>query len=108
LHSAGFQDDVVEALQKSGLGRRIHIEAVGDTVPLDILDEPAFDLRGIVAVVEDAGAGQKIEIPPAVCIGQPGALGFVESSVEVPAVAANLGFISVDSGIHGVSGSVKY
>ena len=84
------QDDVLEALQEGALGGGGHVQAVGDAVTLQVVEQRAFEHRVVVAVVERAGAGEEVEVGVAVLVVHAAALRAVEDGGPAAAVAADL------------------
>ena len=90
VQAARAQDHVLERLQERALGRGRHVQAVGDAVALDVVDQRAFQHRVVVAVVERAGAGEEVEVRVAVLVVHVAALRAVEDGGPAAAVAAHL------------------
>ncbi len=90
VKAARRQDDVVHRLEELLLGGGVQVEAVGDAVLHDVVDERGLEDRVVVPVVERAGAGQEIEIALAVDVAQLGAAGVVEQRREAAGVGAHV------------------
>ena len=72
------QDDVLERLQEGALRRRRHVEPVRDAVPLQVVDQGAFEDRVVVPVVERSRAREEVEVLVAVLVEHAAALRPVE------------------------------
>ncbi len=92
LQIARLQDAVVKGIQKVTLGRGVGIKAVGDAVALDIGDQVLLEERVVVAVVQRAGAGEKIQVLAAIDVGQGGSAGGLKDGGIGAAVAAHIRF----------------
>ncbi len=96
-HAARLEDQPVEGLEETLLGFGVHVQAVGDAVALDVLEQRLLEHRVVVPVVERAGTSEEVDVALAVLSDQFGALGLLEDHGEGTAVAANPGFIQFKS-----------
>ena len=103
--AAGLQDHAVEGLQEALFGVGVHVQAVGDAVIFQVLDQRLFQDRVVVPVVQGAGTGQKVDVALAFAGHQLGATGLLEDHRERAAVAANIRFVFLElfKGVHGIS-----
>ncbi len=85
------QDDVVHRLQEALLGDGVEVEAVGDAVLADVVDEGFLEDGIVVPVVEGAGAGQEVEVAASLHVAQLGAAGVGEDGREAAGVGADVG-----------------
>ena len=102
-----LQDHAVEGLQEALFGVGVHVQAVGDAVIFQVLDQRLFQDRVVVPVVQGAGTGQKVDVALAFAGHQLGATGLLEDHRERAAVAANIRFVFLElfKGIHELSWS---
>ncbi len=96
-HAAWFEDQAVEGFEETLLGCGVHVQAMGDAVVLDVLEQRLLEYRVVVPVVERAGTGEEVDVTLAVPGDQFGTLGLVEDHGEGTAVATNLGFVQFKS-----------
>ena len=102
VHVARLEHVVFQRLQKVALGHGVHVQAVHDGIVLDVVEQDFFQNRIVVAVVQRARAGQKIQVLLAVFVVQIAALGFLEHHREAACVALNFGLNAVKNiRIHG-------
>jgi hypothetical protein len=90
LEAAGLEDDLLERLEEVALRGRRHVQAVGDAVLDDVAQEDLLEARVVVPVVQDARAGQEVDVLAAVLGDEPAVDGLREDAGEAAAVAADL------------------
>jgi hypothetical protein len=83
------------------LGDRVQIEAVRDAVLLDVCDERGLEQGIVVAVVQGAGAGEKVQMAAAVHIEELGADRTLEDVGEGARVGLHLGLVTDEDVILG-------
>ncbi|MNC41687.1 hypothetical protein D3C75_904620 [compost metagenome] len=101
-HAARLEDQPVEGLEEGFLGRRVHVQAMGQAVALDVVEQRLLEQRMVVAVVERTGAGEEVDVALAVAGDQFGAARLLEYHRERAAVAAH-GRFMLFKGVHAVS-----
>src|SRR5690554_393335 len=89
FHAPGNQDVVPQGLQESGLGLGVHVQAMGDAVFFDVGQQRFLQDRIVMAIVEGAGTGEKVQIAIALVVIQVAALSAVENHRKGAGVAAN-------------------
>ncbi len=102
VHAARLEDQPVEGFQETLLGIGVHVQAMGETVVGNVVEQRLFEHRVVVAVVERAGTGQEIDVGLAVAGDQLGAARLLEDHGEGAAIAAHAGFVQFE-GFHAVS-----
>jgi hypothetical protein len=102
LQPARLQDHFIERLEKAALRARREVEAVRDPIPLQVLDEAALEFRVVVAVVENARAGEEVDELTSPLVDETAAARLRKHSREEAAVATDLRFQPVE-GFHGGS-----
>ena len=86
------EDDLVHGQEEALLGDRVQVEAVGDAVVGDVVDQGLFEHRVVVPVVQRACAGEEVEIALAVHVAQLGAAGVADDGGEAARVGAHVRF----------------
>jgi hypothetical protein len=98
VEPARREHDLLERAQELRLGRGVHVQAVGDAVARQVVDQRFLQRRRIVPVVQRTGTGEEVQVGLAVDVGQAGAAGGVEDHRPGSAVAAHLGFDVLEHG----------
>ena len=94
VETARRQQDVVHRLEEAFLGLGVQIETVGDRILLDVIDQRLFEDRVVVAEIQGAGAGEKVEVAGAMHVPQFGAACAAEDAREIARVGLHLRFQS--------------
>ena len=90
VEPARRQDDVLHRLEEALLGFRVQIEAVGDAVLLDVVDQRLLEDGIVVPVVQRAGAGEEVEVAAAMHVPQLGTARMIEDGREIARVRLHI------------------
>ncbi len=96
VHPARGENHLGEAFQEPRLGRGCHVEAMGDAVVADVLDQLRLHVVRVVAVVQAAGTGEEVDEFAPVLGPDAVALGAGEHGGEVTAVTTHVQFVAVE------------
>jgi len=91
VEAAWHQDGLLQRGDEIVLCRRVEIERMGDAVRLQVGDDSILDCRRIMAVIQRAGTGQKIDIATTVLVDDRGTFGGYEQHREIAAITAHTG-----------------
>ena len=74
FHVARLEDFGFKCFKEIGLCFGVHVQAMGNAVRLDVVNQLFLQNRMVMAIVQAASTGKEIKIAVAVFVGQPSAL----------------------------------
>src|SRR5690606_11692391 len=102
IHFARRKDVLLEGFQEFSLRAGMHVQSVSDAVSSDIVQKRLLADGIVMAVVQRAGAGQKVDVALSLCVVEPCAFSSVENDRERAGIGLNVGFQFLEDGVHGV------